>query len=433
MRSALLSAGVGLFLSLAGSELTAQASVDTAAMRAAAREFMAGCDAGTKLWGRTLCGPMIFVERESRFAVATAKPPAGAFHPADELFLGALPQGIQLANTAREWEGERWSFVLAPVPSNASVRRTLLFHESFHRVQPALGLDGRDYINPHLDERDGRYWLRLELRALAAAVAASGARGRAATGDAILFRTVRQQEYPGADTLEAALEKAEGLAEFTGARLADPGASGDSIMMAAARDFERRPSYTRALGYGTGPLLGVLLDRYRTDWRSRIRTEGFAAQLPKAIGWKAPAAPREVALQRAMAYGGSEIATDEDGRVAARQARLADYRARLSTGPVLLLKASGLNMSFNPNTVVPLDSLGTVYPTGSFTADWGTLDVSEGGALVGKMFDTVRVPAPTQRSAAGETVTGTGWVLTLKPGWKLVPGERSGDVSVAGP
>lgn len=421
---------IGLLLSAVLTPPLEGQVVDTAGMRAAAREFLAGCDGGTALWGRTLCGPMIIVDPDSRFAIANRKPVSGEFWSHDGLYAGVLPGGIQVANTAMDWNGERWSFVLAPVPADPVVRRGLLFHEAFHRIQPALGLDGRDLLNGHLNERDGRYLLRLELRALAVAVRGQEPRGGVALKDALLFRARRQQLYPGADTMEAALEKAEGLAEYTGARMALAGRAGDSAIATAVPGFEQRPSYARALGYGTGPMLGVLLDRIRPDWRSRLGREGFAAQLPAAIGWTPPADLAKAVAQRAGVYGGVAIAKEEDGRVAARLAMKDDFRARLSTGAVLVLASKKLNMSFNPNTVVPLDSLGTVYPTGSFMGEWGTIEVTGGGALVGPMYDAVRVPASPSLLTKGPVVVGQGWTLTMKPGWKLAPGDRAGDYTV---
>jgi hypothetical protein len=403
-------------------------------MRAGAQEFLAGCRGGVALWGHTLCGPLIVVDPETRFAVATEQPAAGDFRAADGLFYGTVPPGVMLANTANEWAGTRWSFVLAPLPPDSVIRRGLLFHEAFHRIQPALGLDGRDRLNPHLDERDGRYWLRLETRALATAVRGSGNSARAAVGDAMLFRSVRQQLYPGADTLEAALELVEGIPEYTGARLALGGRAGDSAIAGAARGFESRPSYTRALGYGTGPMLGVLLDRYRPDWKTRIKAEGFAAQLPLALAWKAPANARVVALQRATLYGGSEIAREEDARALARTQVRDDYRQRLALGPVLALPTGKLNMSFNPNTIVPLDTLGTVYPTGTFSGEWGTIEITSGGALVSQMYNLVRVESPVAPVKKEEALVGKGWSLWLNPGYRLVPDTlRAGSMTVVSP
>ena len=94
-------------------------------------------------------------------------------------------------------------------------------------------------------------------------------------------------------------------------------------------------------------------------------------------------------------------------------------------GPVLVLRQQRLNRSFNPNTLIPFASEGTIYPTGTFTAPWGTLEVS-GGALVAPDFSMVRVPAPPDTAA--RPIRGDGWSLALAEGWTLRPGARPGDV-----
>ena len=110
---------------LAAARLEAQVA-DTAGMRAAAREFLAGCDGGRALWGQTLCGPMVIVDPASRLAVATQQPTSGTFQAQDGLYIGLLPQDVQVANTGLDWNGERWSFVLAPLSGDSAMRRGLL-------------------------------------------------------------------------------------------------------------------------------------------------------------------------------------------------------------------------------------------------------------------------------------------------------------------
>src|SRR5262249_40591866 len=156
---------------------------------------------------------------------------------------------------------------------------------------------------PHLDERDGRYWLRLELRALAAALKAKGSARKDAARDAMLFRAARLAQYPGADSLENSLEVAEGLAEYTGTQVA---LSFLKLPHSRAADlvpeFEGRKTYVRALGYGTGPGLGLLLDQYDRDWRKTIAREGFASQLVAAIRFVPPTDVRAVAAKAASRY-----------------------------------------------------------------------------------------------------------------------------------
>ncbi|MFN0180071.1 MAG: hypothetical protein ACKVZ0_14820 [Gemmatimonadales bacterium] len=422
-----LMAAAGLGLGVDGT--AAQSAADSVAATTAVAELVAACRAdGGRLWGQTLCGPLIAVDGLSGFGVATEPPPAGRFRPIGDLWVGRVPSGMQVANTTIEWQGRTWATVRLPVPADRFLRIQLFVHEAFHRIQPALGLGARDAINPHLDERDGRYLLRLELRALAKAVATPDRDGEArkAARDAILFRLARHRRYPGADTLEALLEIQEGLPEYAGARLSLAATGlGPERLAEAAEAFDMRPSYVRALGYGTGPLLGTLLDRWAPGWRSRIRAGGFASQLAAAVGFVAPAGLDAAAAARAPSYGGDALAKIEDERASARAERLAGYRATLVTGPVVALVSDQMMRSFDPNTLIPLGDEGTVYPTGQFEAPWGTLSVERGGALVTNQ--SVRVPAPAAVDTLVSVLTTDGYRLELKPGWRLGAGPRLGD------
>jgi hypothetical protein len=108
------------------------------------------------------------------------------------------------------------------------------------------------------------------------------------------------------------------------------------------------------------------------------------------------------------------------GRRPARPARLVD-------GPVARLAFLHMHIAFDPNTVQPIGAPGTVYPTLRVVDDWGVLEVT-GGALIND-WKAVVVPAPASASAGA--AAGDGWTLTLAPGWRLEPDERSGDLRLA--
>ncbi|HMG54458.1 MAG TPA: hypothetical protein VK601_13270 [Kofleriaceae bacterium] len=400
---------------------------------AAVRDYLTACRADRgQLWGQTLCGRVILVDPATRRALATEPPPAPGFEAVGALWQGVLPAELVIANTSFTWSGRRWVMAQLPLPADRFVRLSLLLHESFHRIQPDLGLAERDAVNPHLDERDGRYWLRLELRALAGALRHGGRARAQAVRDAALFRRMRYARYPGAEATEDALERQEGLPEYTGIRLA---LAALHLPMARAADdlaaFEARPTFVRSLGYGTGPALGLLLDDAAPGWRRRVRKDGFAAQLARAIRFSPPADLAPAAALAAARYGGPELARAEDERAVDRARRLAELRARLVDGPIVRFRQSDLSTRFNPNQLVPLGDEGTVYPTGRFAAAWGTLDVTDGGALVAPDMTQLRVPAPAPPVATGRTVGGPGWTLELAAGWRLVAGSRAGDLELA--
>jgi hypothetical protein len=409
--------------------VVAQTTADSIAALTGVREFTLACgrDAG-RLWGLSLCGPLVTVDGETGLAVATEEPPEGQFEKQDGLWIGKVPLGMNVANTAFEWKGRLWSTVRLPLPADQYTRIVLLVHESFHRIQSALGLEARDAMNSHLDERNGRYLLRLELRAMAAAIQSDGSAALQATYDALTFRAQRNALYPGSDTLESSLEIQEGLPEYTGTRLAlDATGLPNARVAQAASDFERRPSYVRALGYGTGPLLGLLLDHYAPGWRKRIHEAGFSRQLAPATGFVVPTALSAAVAAGAARYEGESVGRAEDERAEARARVTADYRSRLVDGPVVILRADQMFRSFNPNNLVPLGTSGIVYPNGTFQAVWGILTVEKNGALVAPGNREVQVPAPRAIDSTSAVFEGDGWRLELKSGWRLRPGPRVGD------
>ena len=410
----------------------AAAAVDTTAAVAGLRHFAHACALdGGALWGRSLYGPVALVDRATRLTIANRADSARAWSALDDAFIGQLPAGIGLANTSFDFGGARWAMVLLPLPVDDFALVALLAHESFHRIQRDLSLWGAGPPCPHLDTRDGRLWLRLELRALVVAVRARGDGAARATRDALTFRRQRQRLFPGADSLESQLEIQEGLAEYTGDKLA-LAATGLSVER-VARDmerFEKRASYVRSMAYGSGPGLGLLLDRYAAGWRRQLtRDSRLAEMLARALRVTPPADPEAEARRRAGAYGLVEVEREENVRERERQARASDYRARLVEGPTLTLRAGNINFSFDPNSLVPLGDLGTAYPTGTFMAAWGKIEVESGGALVGPDFTSLAVPAPSDTSV--RPVRGPGWRLELAPGWSVrTRSDRPGSYEV---
>jgi hypothetical protein len=58
-----------------------------------------------QLWGISLDGPMIFVDHETRDAVANHPDAEGRLVPQANLWVGHIPPEVVLANTAQVWAG----------------------------------------------------------------------------------------------------------------------------------------------------------------------------------------------------------------------------------------------------------------------------------------------------------------------------------------
>src|SRR4051812_16418099 len=237
-------------------------SLDTALALSALRDAKAACeaDAGV-LWGRSLCGPIALVDRQTRLVVANDSVGSRRFLKLGDVYVTTLAENQYVANTAFQWEGRTWTMVALPLPRDRYARLALLMHEVFHREQRALGLGQPDALNNHLDMRAGRTWLRLEYRALARALESLPDTGRARhhVESALLFRAYRRSLYPGSDSLESTLEIQEGLAEYTGQHLAmQQTGEGPARVAKYVRDYEATPTFVRAFAYGTGPAIGAL-------------------------------------------------------------------------------------------------------------------------------------------------------------------------------
>ena len=425
-------------LCLAAPALPAAAQgADTAGTGAALAAFDAACRAtAPRLWGPRLCGALVLVQPRTRLVVTNRALPGAGLTAAGTVWIGRLPDSVLVANTAFRWHGVEFAMVMLPLPTDAFDRTALLAHESFHRIQASLGLSRHDSPTPHMDGPDARTWLRLELQALGYALTTSGPTRLRHARSALAFRGERRRLFPAFAAGEDSLEIQEGLAEYTGQVVAAWRSGLGPLRHVRAIDaVTRRPSYVRSFAYATGPALGLVLDSLAPGWRGRVARRGsMSALLEEGLqttaSRDAPGAPERGVVAAAAPYGYAAISAAETARERDRLARLAAFRRALVEGPTLHLPANNTNRSFDPNTLVSMDSLGVAYPMGEFQGPWGRLTVDEGsdGALLSADMMLLRVAAPP--STGGRTVRGKGWSLALAEGWDVAPGERAGDFVV---
>lgn len=410
--------------------LPAAAAVDAEGAAMVFAEAKSICERdGGALWGSSLCGPVLLVDPMDRSVIANQADAGGVLVADGNVFTGVLPASVMVANTPTEWSGTRWTQLMWPMDFDAMIRGVTLAHEMFHRIQPALGLTRPEARNHHLDTLEGRYLLQLEWRALARAVMADdGDDRRARIADALAFRAERQRRFPDAAADEGALDVNEGVPEYTGVRLGlrTPEQRRAFAVFDLSR-FVEAPSFVRSFAYAHGPAYGLLLDDADPAWRSKLASGRRPDQL-LAAALSLPATSADDLQVRVRRYDDGSLRASETQREQSRLARLADYRARLVDGPVLVLPLARTNYRFNPQTLVAMEGVGTVYPTPGLGDDWGTLTVERGGALVATDQTRATVPAP---AAAGAPGKGEGWTLELKPGWRVVPGTRAGDWTLA--
>lgn len=401
-----------------GHPLPAAAQVDQ--QRAA--EFFQECRAlherdGGRLWGMSFWAPMVIADARTQ-TFATSQPP-----PPD----APRPRVLGLVNGPVQWGDTSWAALTWDTFTSWPARRRgeMCIHESFHIVQPKLVLNGPAGANEHLDALDGRYWLRLEWRALARALRESGARRIEAVRDALAFRQARHGRYPGSPESERALYITEGLASYAQTVMA---ASSEADAIERALEFlggaEDGESFVRTFTYTSGPAYGVLLDAASPGWQRTVRgSDDPPAMLMRALGVP-PSADAQAAAAR---YGGAALRAAEEQRDLQRQARLAELRQRFVDGPVFVMPCGGSGMSDSRGAVV-IPNAGTVYfnayrmsgRCGTLEAEKGVLESTDGGSR--------RVPAPVPGD--GTTISGDGWTFKAAAGWVIRQGPRPGDYEV---
>jgi len=383
---------------------------------------------GGRLWGRSLGGPILFVDPVTRTVLTDSADGEGRLTAMGGYYTGQLPSSENAANTAFRWAGRLWAMIMWPPTADSLQRQVLFAHELWHRIQGDLGLPSTAPGNSHLGTRDGRLWLRLEGRALRRAIEAQGAARNRAIADALAFRRERRARFPGSDSTERLLEMHEGLAEYSGVVLATPTGEGRAALVTARlATLDTATHFERDFAYQTGPAYGFLLDELASGWRSGLTGgDDLSQRLEAALGG-GRAGSSSVAA-RAKAYGYAAVRRDEDARDRRRRAKVAALRARFATGPLLELPLHEIKVGFDPSQVEALDSLGSVYGKLRLSDRWGVLECDASGGLVTADWSRVVVPAPT--TTTGRRLTGAGWVLDLAPTWRIAPGQRRGDWTV---
>lgn len=368
-----------------------------------------------QLWGVVLCGPMVIADRTTQTRATNAPAPGGP-----------VPPLIGLVNAPVQWGDQRWAaYTWQHFPTDdQQARRRLLIHELFHRVQPQLGMYLIQPSNDHLDQLEGRYWLRLEWRALVVALASDGGTQRAAINDALGFRAQRRALFPEMTVREHADEVREGLAQYTGTVLA--AGTPDQARWSAVRqlqDVEREPTFVRTFAYASGAAYGVLLDRFDSGWTHRFDPKADLGALLLAATDAAPTDDLDLA---ALKYGGRALRLEEERRDAEQRARVAELQRIYVDGPLVIVPRVSGGMLITTGAV-PIPGVGTVYREYRLTAEWGTMAATKG--VLDQVSDaTLRMTGPWE--VDGNTIRGDGWTVSINPGWRAEPGPRQGDLRV---
>ena len=393
-------------------------------------EYFAEIEVATKghkdLWNRNLLGPILLVDPVTRKVYSNHRDSARTMRILGHIYTGELPANVNIANTAMRWNGTSWAMIILPLPLDKQDRVQLLAHELFHLSQPALGFKMLNADNNHLDQKDGRILLRLELNALVEAVKATNETERLThVTNALTFRKQRYALYPDADSTENQLELNEGLAEYTGWVISHRNAEQTAQHFSnAVQSFIANPTYVRSFAYQTTPMYGYLLRAKKLNWNKDMSQQtNLTEYFTTAFNVSIPNDFKEQTQKLAALYNGDSIVAEETRREEKTKQRIADYKKKFIEQPHLKLSFEQMNVSFDPGNIIPLDDKGTVYPNIRVTDNWGILTV-ENGALMSPNWDYIVVTAPQKIEA--KKAVGDGWTLELAEGYALVKDDANG-------
>lgn len=289
-----------------------------------------------QLWGKNLYGPILLVNPNTRQLFANFSDKAGVLKQNGKIFSGILPNELNIANTSTNWNGNHWAMIMLPLPTSRQDRINLFAHELFHVNQPLLGFQLSNPDNNHLDQKDGRVYLRLELEALKKVLQSTNKKEQKKhITNALVFRKYRHSIYLGADTTENLLELNEGIAEYTGLSIAGR-SDKQSIehFEQFINSFLSNPTFVRSFAYQTTPIYGYLLAKVKKGWNKEISintdlTNYFISKLnislPKNLNKSV-----ELILNQ---YNGKLIISEENAREEKTKEIIAKYKSKFIEQP----------------------------------------------------------------------------------------------------
>ncbi len=373
-------------------------------------------------WGVNLYGPVLLVNPKTREIVANEGDSAGVLTQKNGLFTGILPPDIFPSNTAMNWNKKRWTMIMTPLPTDENYRISLFAHELFHRIQPELGFEATQGDNKHLDEKEGRILLKLELEALVKAIESENS-WKAHIANAMKFRLRRYEIYTDAKQNENLLEINEGIAEYTGSKF---GFREDEELKAhflkRIATFEENPTFVRSFAYETIPVYGFFYSKSNNQWHREISQEtNLTNYFIKGFGISTSDNLEQELFEIREEYDYNNIYEKEEIRENERLELIKSYKEKLLSESALVLNSYNMNIQFDPRNIMPLEDFGTVYPQLQVSDEWGILETEKGG-LISPAWNKITVSEPL--IITDTLINGDGWELKLNPDWKV---EKTGN------
>lgn len=373
-------------------------------------------------WPIDVYGKIMLVEPNSRFLVANYQNMHKSFAEYDGLFVGYLDDKYGIANTSKNIYGEMWTMVdISYIEGkNPYEKNWIIAHESFHRIQNEIGLPIANLENAHLENKDGRIFLQLELRALQKSLTSEGHERLNALKDALIFRNYRFKQFPNAEIEECRFEMHEGMAEYTGAKLS--GYNKEILVEVLAEKLkhaEQTKNFKWFFAYLTGPVYGLLLDDFYPDWINNVSVHtNLAKLLQNQVDINIPDQLKNHIYDIIDKYDGKAIIEKENDIYQAKLETRKQYIEKYINDTTLVISlTSEMKISFDPMNAFDLKEFGTIYPGKSHVSDqWGILETNE-DLFLSKDWRFLKLSKPILIS--NQVIKGADWQLFLNEQWEI--------------
>ncbi|MEY8760559.1 hypothetical protein [Chryseobacterium tongliaoense] len=380
---------------------------------------------GFKLWNKDLYGGILLVNPGNRQLYSNEPDIKNSLKLQKDIYVGTLPDSINIANTSIRWNDKTWAMIMLPLSKNRYDRINLLAHELFHTVQTFLGFPQKNKESNHLEQKDGRIYLRLELEALKKAILSETQKEQEKhLTNAFIFRKYRNAVFPGSNDIENQLELNEGLAEYTGFIISNRNKEQTKQhFINSVNTFIKNPTYVRSFAYNTTPMYGYLLSRKDKYWNQKISAESNLTDFfIENLSIKIPTDLKASVEKILKTYNGELIIQEEQSREEKIKIKIAEYKSKFIEQPHFEIGFEKMNISFDPRNILPIEDKGTVYPNMRVTDNWGILEVNN-GALMFPDWSKMSISIPTKIN--DQLIEGNGWSLQLNKNYAVVRDEKN--------
>lgn len=379
---------------------------------------------GFGVWNRDLYGNILLVDPVTRQLYSNNPDLNNVLKLDHDIYQGRLSDDINIANTSVQWGGKVWAMIMLPLPDDKYERVNLSVHELFHTAQTSLGFAQNNNESKHLDQKEGRIFLRMELEALKKAIIATTSNEQKKhLSNALMFRKHRNLLFQGSNDIENQLELNEGIAEYTGFVMSGRNKEQAKLhFVSNLETFIENPTYVRSFAYTTTPIYGYFVSLKNKYWNHEISAKtNLTDFFVEKLNIKIPDNVKSIPDKLIEEYNGLSIIAQENLRDERIQAKIAEYKARFIEKPHFEITFEKMNISFDPRNILSLEDKGTVYPNVRVTDNWGILEVSK-AALISPDWSRISIDIPEKIN--GSTIEGDGWILRLKGNYKVVKDEK---------